>query len=132
LVHIEVHPTCGLTNKVIFYLNFFQELNETAPYLIFLKISSLNLSLFMILHTIRVSVSYLRVRCSRWTRTCPKDGIDATRNSLSSNGHSENDGIVASGVVVAAEDVVAERRDTGEHYHSICCAADNTRSAPMH
>lgn len=57
-------------------------------------------------------------------------------NSLSSNGHSENDGMVTG--AVAAKDVaavaaaVAERRDTGEHYRSICCVAGNTWSAPMH
>lgn len=75
-------------------------------------------------------MSYLRARCFRWTRTCPKDGSDATWSSPSSNGHSENDGTVAG--AVAAEDVaavaaaVAERRDTGEYYRSICCVADNT------
>ena len=51
------------------------------------------------------------------------------------DGHCENDGTVAGAVAVVAEDVVAvvaERRDNGVYYRSIYCAADNTRSAPMH
>lgn len=78
-------------------------------------------------------MSFLRARCSRWTRTCPKD--DATWSSLSSDDRSENDGTVADAAAAAAENVAAvgaERRDTGGHCRSICCAADNTRSAPLH
>lgn len=54
-------------------------------------------------------------------------------NLLSRDGHSENDGTITG--AVAVEDVVAvvaERRDNGVYYRSIYCAADNTRSAPMH
>lgn len=65
-------------------------------------------------------------------RTCLKDEADATWSSLSSDGHSENDGTVTG--AVAAENVAAvaaERRDTGGYYRSICYVVDNTRSAPM-
>lgn len=52
-------------------------------------------------------------------------------NSLSSDGYSENDEVRVDAAAEEDAAAVVERRDIGEHYHSIYCAVDNMWSARM-